>query len=355
MEEVKEKTFGMFISELRKQQGYTQGELADILHISNKTISSWETDKTQPDILMIPILAETFKISCDELLKCKRCESSPSNSQIHNNQSIKLKVYRLLTILLVFIIVLISIFTGIFVKEAQTGFWPIGVKIINGVVYEKNTENTYSVIGLADNYRGSTIVLKDSINGINVTTIRSNAFNGISKFESIILSKNIETIQSQAFMNCSVKTVVLNEGLLKIEKYAFYNSMIETITFPDTLEIIEHGAFKNCSNLVEVDGGKGIIMIDTYAFANCVSLKKVIITGNVSFNESVFKNTNDLEIVELKNAVSLAVKLFDKSGVTVIYLPKDIKNFNQNVFSDCYTLKEIYLDDSKQDLNEIFK
>ena len=35
--------FGAKIADLRKEKGLTQAQLADLLNISNKTISRWET------------------------------------------------------------------------------------------------------------------------------------------------------------------------------------------------------------------------------------------------------------------------------------------------------------------------
>lgn len=34
---------GAFMQKMRREKGMTQKELADILHISDKTISKWET------------------------------------------------------------------------------------------------------------------------------------------------------------------------------------------------------------------------------------------------------------------------------------------------------------------------
>ncbi len=34
---------GKYIQQKRKEKGYTQQELADILHVSNKAVSKWET------------------------------------------------------------------------------------------------------------------------------------------------------------------------------------------------------------------------------------------------------------------------------------------------------------------------
>ncbi|MFD1125684.1 helix-turn-helix domain-containing protein [Lentilactobacillus raoultii] len=53
----------------RKQNNLTQQELADKLHVSRKTISSWENGRGYPDINSITQLSEVFGISTDNLLK----------------------------------------------------------------------------------------------------------------------------------------------------------------------------------------------------------------------------------------------------------------------------------------------
>lgn len=47
MYELDRKKFGAFISELRKEKGYTQKDLAQKLLISDKAISKWETGVSQ--------------------------------------------------------------------------------------------------------------------------------------------------------------------------------------------------------------------------------------------------------------------------------------------------------------------
>ena len=66
------KSIGSFLSELRKEKGLTQKEIADYLNVSDKTVSHWECDKYSPDISVIPILAEFFGVTCDEMLKGER-------------------------------------------------------------------------------------------------------------------------------------------------------------------------------------------------------------------------------------------------------------------------------------------
>jgi len=72
---MEKKTIGVFIAALRKANGLTQQELADRLNISNKAVSRWERDECAPDLTLIPVLAEIFGVTCDELLKGQRMKS----------------------------------------------------------------------------------------------------------------------------------------------------------------------------------------------------------------------------------------------------------------------------------------
>ncbi len=63
-----EETLGMRISELRREKGLKQDEVAERLGVSAQAVSKWENDVSCPDILMLPKLANLFDISVDELL-----------------------------------------------------------------------------------------------------------------------------------------------------------------------------------------------------------------------------------------------------------------------------------------------
>ncbi len=69
-------TIGQFIAALRKANGMTQQEVADRLNVSNKAVSRWERDECSPDLSAIPVLAELFGVTCDELLKGERIHTT---------------------------------------------------------------------------------------------------------------------------------------------------------------------------------------------------------------------------------------------------------------------------------------
>lgn len=79
-------SLGEKIKNIRISNNLKQSELADILHISEKTISSWENDRTTPDLNMIYKISNYFKKSFYYLI-------SDDYINLNNNEiEIKLKV-----------------------------------------------------------------------------------------------------------------------------------------------------------------------------------------------------------------------------------------------------------------------
>ncbi len=58
---------GGSITTLRKGAGMTQEELAGQLGVSAQAVSRWETGASMPDILLLPVIADVFGITVDEL------------------------------------------------------------------------------------------------------------------------------------------------------------------------------------------------------------------------------------------------------------------------------------------------
>lgn len=65
--ERKMKTLGERIAELRKERNMTQEGLASTIGISAQAISKWENNVTMPDITLLPLIADVFEVTIDEL------------------------------------------------------------------------------------------------------------------------------------------------------------------------------------------------------------------------------------------------------------------------------------------------
>ncbi len=60
---------GRFISELRKEKGLTQAELAEKLNVTDKAVSKWETGRSVPDVSLLIPLSENLGVTVTEILK----------------------------------------------------------------------------------------------------------------------------------------------------------------------------------------------------------------------------------------------------------------------------------------------
>lgn len=69
---MEKKSIGRFIAALRKANGMTQKELAEQLNVSDKAVSRWERDESAPDLSLIPVIAEIFHVTSDEILRGER-------------------------------------------------------------------------------------------------------------------------------------------------------------------------------------------------------------------------------------------------------------------------------------------
>ena len=73
-------TIGEKIAKLRKEKGLTQSQLAEMISVSNKTISRWETGEGYPEISLLVPLAKALGVSTDYLLKDASDEGAQTQS-----------------------------------------------------------------------------------------------------------------------------------------------------------------------------------------------------------------------------------------------------------------------------------
>ncbi len=88
-----EKT-GKFIAELRKAHNLTQDELGDILFISRKSVSKWETGRACPSIDMLKKLSENFGVSLNDLINGNFDETIFMNKKASLEKTLKVREYK---------------------------------------------------------------------------------------------------------------------------------------------------------------------------------------------------------------------------------------------------------------------
>lgn len=76
---------GKFIGNLRKEHNLTQKQLAEMLCVSDKAVSRWETGKGLPDTATMPLLCKTLGITMNELLSAERLTENNYHEKAEEN------------------------------------------------------------------------------------------------------------------------------------------------------------------------------------------------------------------------------------------------------------------------------
>lgn len=134
---------GKFIAEERKRKNYTQKKLAEILGISDKTISKWECGNGFPEVSLLLPLCEELEITVNELLTGERLQEVDYKKKAEENMvnfvrekeenKIKMQLIALVgiisTIAFITLILVVCIYTNEISLPAKTAIMFIAITI----------------------------------------------------------------------------------------------------------------------------------------------------------------------------------------------------------------------------------
>ena len=248
---------GKFLLELRKEKGLSQKEVADILEVSDKTISKWECGEGFPSIDYLVKLSSFYEITIDEIVKGERKEAIktiPQESVMSNKENKQIPLLSIISlaigVLALFVYILVmyaghslagSAITLLFFSliEAPLTFFAIKNEDnkINLGLHSSNFLLTAFSLYLSLYSCGALIITSQSmvniyINGVGLLIILANAlpFLGLLGYS---LYKNIK-------INRSYKDMLLKN----------YNKYIDVLLFSISLSgllsfFVEHVTISN--------------------------------------------------------------------------------------------------------------
>lgn len=179
---------GQIIKGLRKRNGLTQSKLAEIIHVSDKTISKWELGLSVPESDILVKLSEYFNVSVEDLIK--------GNKKILITKDIKKK--RIMVGILICLIFILSIllFNSYYKRKSD--------------VYVLSGNDNYSLNGLIYN------TSKKQVIELNNLSTKLDFGNDLTQEITIILKSNNTIINSLEFDNETPLSPV-NVYLLKFD------------------------------------------------------------------------------------------------------------------------------------------
>jgi transcriptional regulator with XRE-family HTH domain len=79
-------TFGEKLSQLRKENNYTQEQFGELMGVSRQTVSKWESDIAYPETDKLVKIGELFGCSMDYLLKNDVTDKNSTSSENTDNK-----------------------------------------------------------------------------------------------------------------------------------------------------------------------------------------------------------------------------------------------------------------------------
>ena len=205
--------------------------------------------------------------------------------------------------------------------------------------YTLDASNNASIGDGTGNYGNATtlgtdlsgvITIPSTIDGYTVTSIEPYAFSN-SGITSITIPDSVETIGSNAFLNCS--------GLTSV-----------TLPTNPLFTSIVSGAFYKCSSLTSIDLGNSVTTIGSNAFSQCTSLTSITIPDSVeTIDSQAFYGCSSLTSIDLSGTqvTTIYYRVFGScSSLTSITIPDSVTNISQEAFFQCSNLTSIVIPDS---------
>lgn len=255
--------FANTIYNIRKKRDITQKELADLIGVSDRTISKWENGSTVPDLETIKKLCNELGISPDSIVKSEK--NYKDRLQDFKRMVGKFINYILKNIFLISFIVVFILLLTYFINNYNT------IRIYNLTYESKN-------ITFKDGYFFKTKVL-------NIITINN------IKLEKINYEPTSTKIELYTYLNGDKHVIYESNSLnnIYIEESKSYSDLL-------TKDVIE-----NIKNNLYIKVYTTDIDNNNYSYESKLILKQKLNNNKLCYNEYIKEQNKKIEDLGLQN------------------------------------------------------
>ena len=255
--------FANTIYNIRKKRDITQKELADLIGVSDRTISKWENGSTVPDLETIKKLCNELGISPDSIVKSEK--NYKDRLQDFKRMVGKFLNYILKNIFLIGFIVVFILLLTYFINNYNT------IRIYNLTYESKN-------ITFKDGYFFKTKVL-------NIITINN------IKLEKINYEPTSTKIELYTYLNGDKHVIYESNSLnnIYIEESKSYSDLL-------TKDVIE-----NIKNNLYIKVYTTDIDNNNYSYESKLILKQKLNNNKLCYNEYIKEQNKKIEDLGLQN------------------------------------------------------
>jgi hypothetical protein len=138
----------------------------------------------------------------------------------------------------------------------------------------------------------------------------------------------LTTISKYAFQSCGLESVEFKDGIITIESNAFMNTSIKEIKLPNSIRSLGKGVFASCTQLSTVDLGDGIEKMAEYVFGDNENLTEIIIPKSIKqIYSTTFMRINNLSSIKFEGDAPEMLLSGTESVPFTIYYHEGAKGF----------------------------
>ncbi len=188
-------------------------------------------------------------------------------------------------------------------------------------------------------------------------TLGANIFSGCTNLKYVKLPEDLTYIYNGMFSGCkSLKSFDLT-GITYLYGGCFSGSGLESIIIPESVNTVEKNAFANCTSLTRavfmnpdtllryIPSSSNSFSDAGSIFRGCSSLTEVILPGNLEvIPETMFKDCSSLEFIDLPDKLKkIGYGAFSGAGLRSVHIPEGVHEIEANAFRDCKSLERVVL------------
>lgn len=342
-----ENKLGKVISNLRKEKGITQKDLADALSVSDKAVSRWECGNSRPDLEMMFEISKYFNVDYKKLIAARIADGKKDDkdnkiveeivaefSDMGKKKAKRIKFVLLFSVVIILILTIAIIFTNTYnrFKVYKVHSESEVIDKIDGIYVETNVRDTL--------YLGN-IILKDiKLKDTDIVTLdiyymedgKEYIIYNYSSLNNVYLESYQSYIEiddlSEYFENLYLRVNITN----KDEETTKYETKLEFV-----LDFSNNKAYYGDSFITEDLNRKSIDY-------NEIDIKKILLENGFEEydNHAVYKNTSGATIHYMIDTKIITYS-YEKSGFNYLYKFNLVKNLLEvYIYDENYSIIQSY-------------
>lgn len=171
-----------------------------------------------------------------------------------------------------------------------------------------------------------------------LVNITEGIFQNCTNLKEIVIPDTVQYIRPRAFEGSGIQRITLPDSVMYIEDYAFCScANLETVQLSRNLNSIDEEAFRYCSALTAIEIPAVVDEIGTYCFADCINLSSVTFEDGLltTIPTGAFYQCPVLTELRLPYSVtSIGDSAFANcTGLTGITIPRRVESISTSAFS----------------------